>query len=247
MCLHLHDPSLTLHLYLPRIPAPCTNTRETHGWAAGRPPRSEARRAARPVQNPESMSLYRKYLRIAGLVAGIVSPAFAASLSAQGGGQARRAVAAPSSDAAAREALIEPARSMLRHLVGRWRVEIRFAGNFDGPPDASGTRVVAPLFDDLRLQWTEALDSSRTRSQGLLGFDSRSGRFYSSTVDSAGSGAEFLTGTLSTLEPLVTFIPIAPASGQKATESFTWTMVDQDHFTWAPLDRGWRAVLTREP
>jgi hypothetical protein len=148
------------------------------------------------------MSLYRKYLRIAGLVVGIVSPAFVASLSAQGGGQARRAVAAPASDAA--------------------------------------------LFDDLRLQWTEELDSARTRSQGLLGFDSRSSRFYSSTVDSAGSGAEFLTGTLSTLEPLVTFIPIAPASGQKATESFTWTMVDQDHFTWAPLDRGWRAVLTRE-
>ena len=193
------------------------------------------------------MSLYRKYLRIAGLVAGIVSPAFAASLSAQGGGQARRAVVAPASDAAAREALIEPARSMLRHLVGRWRVEIRFAGNFDGPPDAAGTRVVAALFDDLRLQWTEALDSSRTRSQGVLGFDPRSGRFYSSTVDSAGSGAEFLSGTLSTLEPLVTFTPIAPASGQKATESFTWTMVDQDHFTWAPLDRGWRAVLTREP
>ena len=193
------------------------------------------------------MSLYRKYLRIAGLVVGIVSPAFAASLPAQGGGQARRAVAAPSSDAApARESALEPARSMLRHLVGRWRVEIRFAGNFDGPPDASGTRVVAALFDDLRLQWTEELDSARTRSQGLLGFDSRSGRFYSSTVDSAGSGVEFLTGTLSTLEPLVTFIPIAPASGQKGTESFTWTMVDQDHFTWAPLDRGWRAVLTRE-
>jgi len=65
-------------------------------------------------------------------------------------------------------------------------------------------------------------------------------------VDSTGPGAEFLSGTLSTLEPLVTFTPIATAPGQKATESFTWTMVDQDHFTWAPLDRGWRAVLTRE-
>jgi hypothetical protein len=194
------------------------------------------------------MSLYRKYLRIAGLVAGIVSPAFAASLAAQGGGQARRTVAAPSADAApARASALEPARSMLRHLVGRWRVEIRFAGNFDGPPDASGTRVVAALFDDLRLQWTEALDSSRTRSQGLLGFDARTGRFYSSTVDSAGSGAEFLTGTVSLSEPLVTFVPVAAASEKDAAGSFTWTMVDQDHFTWAPLDRGWRAVFTREP
>jgi len=192
------------------------------------------------------MSLYRKYLRVAGLVVAIVTPAAAPSLAAQGGGQARRSSVAPASAAAARAALIEPARSMLRHLVGRWRVEIRFAGNFDGPPDASGTRVVVPLFDDLRLQWTEELDSSRTRSQGLLGFDPRSGRFYSSMVDSAGSGAEFLSGTLSTLEPLVTFMPITPASDQKATQSFAWTMVDQDHFTWAPLDRGWRAVLTRE-
>jgi hypothetical protein len=95
--------------------------------------------------------------------------------------------------------------------------------------------------------WTEQLDSSRTRSQGLLGFDPRTGRFYSSTVDSAGSGAEFLTGTLSPREPLVTFIPITPASNQRAMESLSWAMVDQDHFTWVPLDRGWRAVFTREP
>lgn len=193
------------------------------------------------------MSAYRKYLRIAGLAFNIVSPA---ALAAQGGGggQARRPVAAPSSETPAAESALEPARSMLRHLVGRWRVEIRFAGNFDGPPDATGTRVVVALYDDLRLQWSEQLDSSRTRSQGLLGFDPRTGRFYSSTVDSAGPGAEFLTGTLSPREPLVTFIPItaAPASTQRAMESFSWTMVDEDHFTWAPLDRGWRAVLTRE-
>jgi hypothetical protein len=195
------------------------------------------------------MTLYRKYLRVAGLLVAIVSPAAASSLAGQGGTQARRSVAAMAPEAPAAASLLEPARSMLRHLVGRWRVEIRFAGNFDGPPDASGTRVVAALFDDLRLQWTEELDSSRTRSQGLLGFDPRSGRFYSSSVDSAGSGAEFLTGTLSPQEPFVTFIPIAPptASSQRAMESFSWSMVDQDHFTWAPLDRGWRAVFTRQP
>ena len=70
------------------------------------------------------------------LVAGVVVLSTAPSLAAQGGGQARRAVAAPPSDAPAGEAAVEPARSMLRHLVGHWRVEIRFAGNFDGPPDA---------------------------------------------------------------------------------------------------------------
>lgn len=194
------------------------------------------------------MFTYRSHARVATAVFSlVVLTAAGTSLAAQGGGQARRAVAAPAAEPeATTEIRLEPARSMLRHLVGRWRVEVRFAGNFDGPPDASGTRVVAALFDDLRLQWTEQLDSSRTRSQGLLGFDPRSGRFYSSMVDSTGPGAEFLTGTLSPREPLVTFIPIVPASGQKTTESFTWTMVDQDHFIWAPLDRGWRAVLTRE-
>jgi len=196
------------------------------------------------------MAPYRKYLRVVGLVLGIVSPGLASPRLAAQGRQTRRAVAAPSVDAAAaaaRAAALEPARSMLRHLVGRWRVEIRFAGNFDGPPDASGTRVVVALFDDLRLQWTEQLDSARTRSQGLLGFDSRTGRFYSSTVDSAGPGAEFLTGSVSLNEPLVTFVPVGASSGRDTAGSFTWTMVDQDHFTWAPLDRGWRAVLTREP
>ena len=229
------------------IRAPCTNARETQGSRAGRPRYHERRRAACPVQTRRSMSVYRKHLRIASIVVCSVSPAAAPSLSSQGGGQARRSIVAPTPEAPAAASALEPARSMLRHLVGQWRVEIRFAGNFDGPPDAAGTRVVAALFDDLRLQWTEQLDSSRTRSQGLLGFDPRSGRFYSTTIDSAGSGAEFLTGTLSAQEPLVTFIPVSPGSSQRPLASFTWTMVDQDHFTWAPLDRGWRAVLTRQP
>jgi uncharacterized protein DUF1579 len=192
------------------------------------------------------MSAYRNCLRIAGLAFSIVSPAFApSSLAAQGGGQTRRTVAAPSPDAPAPESAVEPARSMLRHLVGRWRVEIRFAGNFDGPPDAAGTRVVDSLFDDLRLQWTEALDSSRVRGQGFIGFDSRSGRLYSTAVYSAGSGAELLTGTLDLAEPLITFSPVASTPPAGAT--FALRMVDPDHFTWSPLDRGWRAVWTREP
>jgi uncharacterized protein DUF1579 len=182
------------------------------------------------------MAPYRKYLRVAALVVGVVSPTAAPSLSAQGGGQARRSSVAPAPAAPAPAALIEPARSMLRHLVGRWRVEVRFAGNFDGAPDASGTRVVEALFDDLRLQWTEALDSLRLKSQGMIGFDSRTGQFYSTSVDSAGSGAQMLTGTIDLAEPVITF-----------NGAFALRMVDQDHFIWSPLDRGWRAVLTRQP
>jgi hypothetical protein len=191
------------------------------------------------------MASYRKYLRVVGLVLGVVSPAFASSrLAAQGGRQARRTAVAPSSESdVAIEARLEPARSMLRHLVGRWRVEVRFAGNFDGAPDASGTRIVEALFDDLRLQWTEALDSLRVKSQGMIGFNSRTGRFYSTAVDSTGSGAELLTGTLDLAEPLITFSPAAATPGP----SFALRMVDQDHFIWSPLDRGWRAVLTRQP
>ncbi len=177
----------------------------------------------------------RKHLHIALTSCAIAISTAWAPLSAQGR-QARRAVVATSRAAVAPEVRVEPARSVLRNLVGRWRVEIRFAGNFDGAPDASGTRVVAAMFDDLRLQWTEALDSSRVKSQGMIGFDSRTGQFYSTAVDSAGTGAELLTGTIDVAEPVITF-----------GGAFVLRMIDQDHFTWSPLDRGWRAVLTREP
>jgi hypothetical protein len=100
----------------------------------------------------------------------------------------------------------------------------------------------------MHLQWTEELDHSQIRSQGIIGFDARNSRFYGSSVSSAGSGAEFMTGTMDPAEPLVTFGPIAPAPGpgRQLMESFTLSMLDPDHFTWAPLDRGWRAVFTRE-
>src|SRR5437879_8876992 len=130
------------------------------------------------------MSAYRYPVHVA-LAASVIafSVATASHLHAQGGPQARRPAAAvvPPS--------LEPARSILRHLVGRWRVEVRFAGNFDGAPDASGTRVVETVFDDLRLQWTESVDSSQVRSQGTIGFDARTGRFYSTAVYSGGPGA----------------------------------------------------------
>ena len=186
------------------------------------------------------MFAYPKSVHVAVVVCAIaVSTAAASQLRAQGGPQARR----PAAAATALPSL-EPARSILRHLVGRWRVEVRFAGNFDGAPDASGTRVVQTMFDDLRLQWTEDVDSSEVRSQGTIGFDSRTGRFYSTGVYSSGSGAELLTGTLDRAEPLVTFSPVAPAPG---AGSFTLRMVDADHFIWSPLDHGWRALLTRQP
>src|SRR6266581_4875760 len=136
------------------------------------------------------MSPYRKHLRVAGFVFGLVIQA--TSLAAQGGQQARRLATPTSSDAAPdaeAQPALEPARSILRHLVGRWRVEVRFAGNFDGPPDAAATRIVDTLFDDLRLQWTEVEDdSSHLASQGVIGFDTRTARFYSTAVHS-GVGA----------------------------------------------------------
>ena len=186
------------------------------------------------------MFAYPKSVHVAVVVCAIaVSTAAVSQLRAQGGPQARR----PAAAATALPSL-EPARSILRHLVGRWRVEVRFAGNFDGAPDASGTRVVETVFDDLRLQWTENVDSSQVKSQGTIGFDSRTGRFYSTALYSSGSGAELLTGTLDRAEPVVTFSPAAPAPG---AGSFTLRMVDADHFLWSPLDHGWRALLTRQP
>src|SRR5213078_5285578 len=76
----------------------------------------------------------------------------------------------------------QPARGILATLVGTWRFEIRFAGNYGGAPDAAGTRVMKTLFDDLRLQWTEQLDHSTIQGQGVLGFDPGNDRFFSSAV-----------------------------------------------------------------
>jgi hypothetical protein len=187
------------------------------------------------------MRTYRSGVYVATFVLAITRlTAGAPALAAQGGSKA--------ASVHVDEARFAPARSLLRGLVGRWRFEIRFAGNFDGAPDASGTRVVEALFDDMHLQWTEELDHSQIRTQGIIGFDARNDRFYGSSVSSAGTGPEFLTGTMDPAEPLVTFSPIAPSPGpgRQLMESFTLSMLDADHFTWAPLDRGWRAVFTRE-
>ena len=134
--------------------------------------------------------------------------------------------------------------------MGTWRFEIWFAGNYGGAPDASGTRVVKALFDDLRLEWSEQLDHSTIAGQGVLGFDPGSDRFFSSAVYSAGAAPEFLTGTLDAAEPLVTFssmLPAPPAGpGQPVGPASIMTMLDQNHFAWTARDRAWRAMFTRQ-
>src|SRR5882762_7224699 len=99
-----------------------------------------------------------------------VATAFAPGLAAQGArhttarGKRRITASRPVSH-------VEPARGLLGSLLGTWRFEIWFAGNFGGAPDASGTRVVKALFDDLRVEWTEQLDHATIAGQGVLGFD----------------------------------------------------------------------------
>ena len=190
------------------------------------------------------MTRYRNRLPIAALIfagASVLAPTRAAI--AQGALETRAREIAP---APAAEPALQPARSVLHQLLGRWRFAIWFAGNFDGPPDATGTRVATALYDDLRLEWTETHDDS-SHSQGVLGFDPRVSRFYSSAVYSDGSGVQLLTGAPSPAEPLILFTPLpTPQPDRRPMESFTLTVIDPDHFTWVPLDRGWRAVFTRE-
>lgn len=189
-----------------------------------------------------------RYGYVAAGVLAIVAAA-AQRLVAQGGEKANRSVELTPTVSLERSRL-EPARSILRNLVGTWRFEIWFAGNFDGAPDASGTRVVRALYDDLRVEWTEELDHSPIRGQGIIGFDARTGRFVSTSVYNAGSGAEFMTGILERAEPLITFSPISLSPGAhpglQLMQSSAMSMLDPDHFTWAALDRGWRAVFTRQ-
>lgn len=177
--------------------------------------------------------------------------AFAPVLAAQGGGQARgRApIAAETPTAPAERPGLEPAREILRTLVGTWRFELRLAGNYHGAPDASGTRVFAALYDDLRLEWSEELDRSSLRGQGVLGFDPATNRFFSTAVYSAGAAPELLSGVLDAAAPVVTFSPIAPptAPGHGVARPAALSMITHDHFVWTAADAGWRAVFTRQP
>ena len=154
----------------------------------------------------------------------------------------------PAATAARSTSHVQPARGMLGDLVGSWRFEIWFAGNFSGTPDVSGLRVLKALFDDLRLEWTEVLDHSQVQGQGLVGFDPSSDRFFSTAVYNVGSAPELLTGILDDAQPSITFyaISISPAAGDPAPLPFsTLAVLDHDHFTWTAQDRGWRAVFTR--
>jgi Protein of unknown function (DUF1579) len=175
-------------------------------------------------------------------VAALTGPS---ALAAQGGRQLARP-AAQSTDPgapAAEERLVAPARSVLRSLVGTWRFEIRFAGNFDGPPDVSGTRVTKALFDSVKpeqLEWTEQLDDSTLQGRGLLGIDPTTGRFFATAVYNAGAAPEMLSGTLDEAEPVVTFRPLGPGA-----TPFTLSLVGADHLLVTALDHTWRAVFTR--
>ncbi|HVH67708.1 MAG TPA: hypothetical protein VM716_07570 [Gemmatimonadales bacterium] len=179
--------------------------------------------------------------RYFGISLAVISAAFAPALLAQGGRTLARPVGATTA-ASPESSRLEAARGIVHTLVGTWRFEIWFAGNFGAAPDVTGTRVVTTLYDDLRVQWTEALDHSQIETRGIIGFDPGSGRFFWSSVSSAAAAPEFMIGTLDPAEPLVTFRPITDS----ADRSFAVTMLDDDHFRSAALDHSWRAVFTRQ-
>jgi len=213
---------------------------------------SDTHTVAQPVQTRQAMRmnaprLHRTVaLALSALALAAIAPL---RLAAQGNERLGRATDLVAS-ASAEPSHLEPARGILHTLVGTWRFEIWFAGNYGGAPDASGTRVVKALFDDLRLEWSEQLDHSTIAGQGVLGFDPGSDRFFSSAVYSAGAAPEFLTGTLDAAEPLVTFssmLPAPPAGpGQPVGPASIMTMLDQNHFAWTARDRAWRAMFTRQ-
>src|SRR5437667_2157384 len=120
-------------------------------------------------------------------VCGLAAAAlFAPGLAAQGAKEATGR-GRPSATAVQPTSHLEPARGMLGDLVGTWRFEIWFAGNFSGTPAVSGIRVVKALFDDLRVQWTEVLDHSQVQGQGLVGFVPSSAGSFGPALYTVGS------------------------------------------------------------
>lgn len=179
----------------------------------------------------------------------IVAAAAAPALAAQGAKATNTRDQVSSSATSRAGSRLQPARSILGSLVGKWRFEIWFAGNFDGPPDGSGMRVVRPLFDGLCVEWTEALDHSPLEGRGIVGFDASSGRFFSNAVYSAGAAPELLTGVLGDAQPSIDFRPISgsPGTGEQPAPAATLAVLDPDHFTWVAADGAWRVVFTRQP
>lgn len=161
-----------------------------------------------------------------------------------GAGGRAMAVAADAAAPASSAAHAQPARGILATLVGTWRFEIRFAGNYGGPPDATGMRTIRPLFDDLRVEWTEAFDQSPMQGRGIVGFDASSDRFFWSAVYSAGSSPELLTGVLDDAQPTIAFRPVG--GRDESAPASLLVVVDDDHLTWVAADHSWRAVFTRQ-
>src|SRR5258707_7573972 len=188
--------------------------------------------------NTMGNSRVRRSAGVAGCVlaaAAALAPGLAAqgAKEASGRGRPTATVARPPSHA-------QPARGILGDLVGSWRFEIWFAGNFSGTPDVSGIRVLKPLFDDLRLEWTEVLDLCQVQGQGLVGFDPVSDRFFSTSVYNVGSAPELLTGILDDAQPSITFyaISISPVAGEPPPAPlFTLAVLDPEHFTSAADER----------
>ncbi|PYO97104.1 MAG: hypothetical protein DMD61_12950 [Gemmatimonadetes bacterium] len=173
----------------------------------------------------------------------VLAVTFAPTLAGQGAKEVPRRGKA--SAPAAVTSHVGPARSVLGSLVGTWRFEIWFAGNFAGAPDASGTRVVKALFDDLHLEWTEQVDHSRIQRRGMVGFDLSSDRFFSASISSVASAPELLTGSLDDDQPTITFDAIGASPGVQPAGTSTLAVVDHDHFVWIAQDGAWRGVFTR--
>src|SRR2546428_8083976 len=101
------------------------------------------------------------HIALALVATSLIAPA--PQLAAQGGPKTTRPAAATSSTDVEQPSL-QPARSLLRQLVGRWRFATWFAGNFDGPPDATGRRVAPAPYDGLPPEWTQTPDHPRPTS-----------------------------------------------------------------------------------
>jgi len=149
----------------------------------------------------------------------VLAVTFAPTLAGQGAKEVPRRGKA--SAPAAVTSHVGPARSVLGSLVGTWRFEIWFAGNFAGAPD------------------------SRIQGRGMVGFDLSSDRFFSASISSVASAPELLTGSLDDDQPTITFDAIGASPGVQPAGTSTLAVVDHDHFVWIAQDGAWRGVFTR--
>ena len=119
------------------------------------------------------------------------------------------------------------AAKILAALEGEWRFELG---------GRTGTRTVRTVFPRILVSWSERFDDGSTRGEGLLGYDSQKGEFFSSSVHDVPGAYGMMVGRFDPEERAVTYVPLHSGEGE-APHRVLFEMKDEDAFSYTMLQQ----------